>query len=173
MGADNSIDRVARKARLLEFFEKWQVEVAPVFESRTVFVVADAGIDQDAPPFRFNEQRMDAQLELAVAIGKGVKPFALLIDVLGRGIGQDHRAIPNRFLFLQPGNPDVPNLPGTHCFSSSFDTGLLFFGSHSYSLPSPGRGIRKIPAIAKTIAFVPRAPLGVDGNIPVLPRQSS
>src|SRR5215469_1772162 len=60
---------------------------------------------------------MDAQQDLPAVVNERCKPLTLALDIVGRGVGRDHRAGPYRLLLLKFGYPDVADFPALHLSS--------------------------------------------------------
>ena len=56
---------------LVEFLEERQVHLVPFLETGALFVVTDAGINEDAMAFGLNQQRMDAEEDVALFVEEG------------------------------------------------------------------------------------------------------
>src|SRR5271168_317360 len=70
MGAHDRVDRLARKAGAGEITEKARLHPVPTRNAAVLLVVAEAGVDDDAPVRRLDDERMDAHLEPAALIGE-------------------------------------------------------------------------------------------------------
>jgi hypothetical protein len=67
MGAEHDVDRLGAEARGFELGEKATVAAEQILEARDR-PVADAGVDQDALPRRFDDQAVDRQQQVAVGV---------------------------------------------------------------------------------------------------------
>jgi hypothetical protein len=75
VGADHGIDRLARIAGGRQIGEKAGLKLVPGRDAAVLFVVAETGVDDDAPARRFDDERVDAHLEAAALIGEiGLQP---------------------------------------------------------------------------------------------------
>ena len=70
MRAQHRVDRLARIAGGGEIGQERSLQVVPGRDAPVLLVVAEAGVDDDAPVRRLDHQRVDAHLEAAALVGE-------------------------------------------------------------------------------------------------------
>ena len=114
VGAQHGVDRLARVAGGGKIGEERAVQVVPGRNAATLLVVAEAGVDHDAPRGGFDHQGVDAHAQAARFIGEMRAQPADGQDGLARGVGQDEAAAAGGFQLDDAGDEDVADAPGQH-----------------------------------------------------------
>ena len=92
MRAQHGVDRLARIPGGGKIGEERPLQIVPGRDAPPLFVVAEAGIDDNAALRRFDDQRVNAHLEAAALVGEmRLQPFDRQDLLIGR-LRQDEAA---------------------------------------------------------------------------------
>ena len=116
MRAQHRVDRVARETGGGEIGKKRPLEIVPGRDAAALLVVAEAGIDDDAPLRRLDDQRMDAHLEPPALVGEMRLQPADRQHLLIGGLRQDKAAAAGHLQLDDFGDRHVADLPLHRCF---------------------------------------------------------
>ena len=109
--AQHRIDRLARESGRGQVFEEPPLPVVPGRDTPVLLVVAEAGVDDDAPPGRLDHEGVDAHLEAAFRVGEVRHQPGDGQDGLARRLGQDEPAAARRLELDDLGYGDFADLP--------------------------------------------------------------
>src|SRR5438105_2124403 len=113
--ANDRVDRLAGIACRRQIAEKARLQPVPGRDAPVLLVVAEAGVDDDPPARRFDDQRMNAHLESAPLVGEiGPQPPDRH-DRFGRRLRQDEAASPGHLQFDDLRHRYLADPPFHHC----------------------------------------------------------
>jgi hypothetical protein len=95
--AQHRIDGLARETGRGQVFEEPPLAIVPGGDAPILLVVAEAGVDDDPPSRRLDDERVDAHLEAAFGIGEVRDEPRDGQDGLARRLGQDEAAATRGF----------------------------------------------------------------------------
>ena len=134
--ADDRVDRLAGIACRRQIGEKTRLEPVPGRDAPVLLVVAEAGVDDDPPARRFDDQRMDAHLESAPLVGEiGLQPPDR-DDRFGCRLRQDEPASPGHLQLDDLGKRNLTD-PPFHPAASSCRL-IMPTGAKSSGFTGPG-----------------------------------
>ena len=123
VGAEDGVDAVAVEARGFEIVQEGQLEVAPEFDGKR-FVVADAGIYDDAAAFGFDDEGLDGGDGLAFGRDEMREKPGDLAAIFGGGFGNDE-AESGGLEFDDAGDADGADLPVQEIFNHAVPVHLI------------------------------------------------
>ena len=116
MRAQHRVDRLAREARSREIGEKRPLQIVPGRDAAALLVVAEAGIDDDAPLRRLDDQRVNAHLEPPALVGEmRLQPGDRQHRLIG-GLRQDEAAAARHLQLDDLGDRHVADPPFHNVF---------------------------------------------------------
>ena len=111
VGAHHRVDRFTREAGLRQVAKERSLQVVPAGKRPILLVIAKAGINDDAPRWRLDDQRVDAHLEPPFVIHEvGLHPFDFAAGLAGC-LRQDETRTADRLDFKDLGDGHRSNAP--------------------------------------------------------------